>query len=213
MSKTKTPSAKQAILEVLRVEPQASIAQIAVSAGVGRSTAGKLLAQLESDGTARRTAGGRDGKRRLPDRFALASTQRPSASPEPATTGPVAKTSRPQQAEPATTIKPEQSTVPQGKIAAAKTGDDRLKPGELDGLVLAYLKEHADSAPHGPGAVARDLSKSSGAVQNCLVRLTKAKRVRQDNDKPRRYSLAASSRRAPASGVSSPAPAHDAAAA
>jgi len=33
--------------------------------------------------------------------------------------------------------------------------------------------------------------RSSGAVGNCLVRLTDAKQVRQESDKPRRYSLAA----------------------
>ena len=42
--------AKQAILEVLKLQPEATVAQIAVSAGVGRSTASKLLARLESDG-------------------------------------------------------------------------------------------------------------------------------------------------------------------
>jgi len=73
MSKTKTPPAKQAVLEVLTVEPQATVAQIAVSVGVGRSTAGKLLAQLESDGEVQRTEGGRDGKRRLPDIWSLTS--------------------------------------------------------------------------------------------------------------------------------------------
>ncbi|MGA9316255.1 MAG: helix-turn-helix domain-containing protein, partial [Solirubrobacteraceae bacterium] len=71
MSKTKTPPAKQAILEVLKVEPQATVAQIAVSADVGRSTAGKMLSQLENDGEVRRTEGGRDGNRRLPDRWTL----------------------------------------------------------------------------------------------------------------------------------------------
>jgi hypothetical protein len=44
---------------------------------------------------------------------------------------------------------------------------------------------------HGPTTVARALARSSGAVQNCMTRLTKAKQVRQDSDKPRRYSLAA----------------------
>ena len=57
--------------------------------------------------------------------------------------------------------------------------------------MLAYLKENAGSAPHGPTTVAKALDRSSGAVGNCLVRLTKAKQVRQDSDKPRRYSLAA----------------------
>ena len=163
MSKTKTPPAKQAILEVLKVEPEATIAQIAVSAGIGRSTAGKLLAQMESEGEARRTEGGRDGARRLPDRFALASAE------------PAAKTAKPKAAV----------------DAKPKATGEHLKPGQLDGLVLAFLKKNADSGPHGPTAVARALERSSGAVGNCLVRLTKAKQVRQDNEKPRRYSLAA----------------------
>jgi len=163
MSKTKTPPAKQAILEVLKVEPQATVAQIAVSAGIGRSTAGKLLAQLESDGEVRRTEGGRDGARRLPDRFALASDE------------PAAKTAKPNVAA----------------DAKPKAAGEHLKPGQLDGLVLAYLKKNADSGPHGPTTVAKALERSSGAVGNCLVRLTKDKKVRQDSDKPRRYSLAA----------------------
>ncbi|HEX3391582.1 MAG TPA: MarR family transcriptional regulator [Solirubrobacteraceae bacterium] len=165
MSKTKTSPAKQAILEVLRVQPQASVAQIAVSAGVGRSTAGKLLAQLESDGEVRRTEGGRDGKRRLPDLWSLAG-QQPAANEANA--------------------KPTSAT--DGKPSG---DDDRLKPGQLEPLVLAYLKENAASGPHGPTTVARALERSSGAVGNCLVRLTKAKKVRQDSEKPRRYSLAA----------------------
>ena len=58
MSKTKTPNTKQAIVEVLTAASEATAAQIAVSAGVGRSTAGKMgLAQLESDGAVRRTGG------------------------------------------------------------------------------------------------------------------------------------------------------------
>src|ERR1700686_1830330 len=118
MSKTKTPPAKQAILEVLKVEPQASVAQIAVSAGAGRSTAGKLLAQLDSDGKVRRAEGGRDGKRRLPDLWSLAGEQ-------PAANGANAK--------------------PVGATGGKPSGDaDRLKPGQLEPLVLAYLKENAD---------------------------------------------------------------------
>ncbi len=57
MSKTKTPNTKQAIIEVLKAAQEATVAQIAVSANVGRSTAGKMLAQLESNGEVRRTEG------------------------------------------------------------------------------------------------------------------------------------------------------------
>jgi DNA-binding Lrp family transcriptional regulator len=170
MSKAKTAPAKQAILEVLRVEPQASVAQIAVSAGVGRSTASKLLAQLESDRDVRRTAGGRDGNRRLPDLWSL--TDRQVAS-------------RGAKAKPASGRSASKPAV------ANANGDERLKAGGLDPLVLDYLKQNADSGPHGPVAVAKALGRSSGAVANCLARLAAAKKVREVGEKPRRYSLPA----------------------
>lgn len=165
MSKTKAPSAKQAILEILKVEPQASVAQIAVSAGIGRSTAGKLLTQLESEDKVRRTDGGRDGRRRLPDLWSLTEGQ------------PAAKDASGKRAN--STTKP-----------AAASDADRLKPGQLEPLVLDYLKTNADSGPHGPTAIAKALDRSSGAVGNCLVRLAKANKARKVSDKPRRYSIA-----------------------
>jgi DNA-binding Lrp family transcriptional regulator len=172
MSKTKTPNTKQAILEVLKVEPQATVAQIAVSAAVGRSTAGKMLAQLESDGQVRRTEGGRDGNRRLPDLWSLAGEQ-PAAND--------------------TGTKPASSAA-KATDGAAGTGEPdggKLKPGGLEPLVLGYLEKHADSGPHGPTVIAKALQRSSGAVGNCLERLTEAKKVKLVVDKPRRYSLAA----------------------
>jgi DNA-binding transcriptional ArsR family regulator len=160
---TEKPASEQAILKALAANPEATAAEVAVAAGVGRSTASKVLARLASAGVVRRTEGGRDGARRLPDRFALASAE------------PAAETAKPKAAA----------------DVKSKAASEHLKPGQLDGLVLAYLKENADSGPHGPTAVARALDRSSGAVGNCLVRLTKAKEVRKDNEKPRRYSLAA----------------------
>jgi len=160
---TEKPASEQAVLKALAANPEATAAEVATDANVGRSTASKVLARLASSGEARRTEGGRDGVRRLPDRFALASAE------------PAAKTAKPKA----------------GADAKPKAASEHLKPGQLDGLVLAYLKKNADSGPHGPTAVARALDRSSGAVGNCLVRLTKAKQVRQDSDKPRRYSLAA----------------------
>jgi hypothetical protein len=138
VGKTKTSAGKtpaeQAVMKALKAKPQATTAEIASAAGVGRSTASKLLARLESSGEAQRTDGGRDGARRLPDRWALAATK------------PAAK----------------------AKATEPLTNGERLKPGQLDGLVLAYLKDNTDSAPHGPTAVARALQRSSGAVGNCL---------------------------------------------
>ena len=175
MSKTKAPSAKQAIFEVLKVEPQATVAQIAVSAGVGRSTAGKLLAQLESAGEVRRVEGGREANRRLPDQWSLASGQ-PAAANDAS-------------AKPTSATSPNAARRAEPRPAAGKP--DRLKAGGLEPLVLAYLKDNANSGPHAPTTVAKALERSSGAVGNCLARLTAAKKVKQVSDKPRRYRLAA----------------------
>jgi hypothetical protein len=85
-------------------------------------------------------------------------------------------------------------TEPATKASASATnrsGKERLKPGQLDGLVLSFLQKNADSGPDAPTAVVKALDRSSGAVGNCLVRLADAKRVRQVSEKPRRYSLAA----------------------
>ena len=160
---TEKPTSEQAALNALAANPEATAAEVAAAANVGRSTASKVLAWLTSSGEVRRTEGGRDGARRLPDRFALASAV------------PAADDDKPKAAE----------------DAEPKAAGEHLKPGQLDELVLAYLKENADSGPHGPTTVAKALVRSSGAVGSCLVRLTKAEQVRQDSEKPRRYSLAA----------------------
>jgi Sugar-specific transcriptional regulator TrmB len=151
---TKRPASETAVLKALAAQPDATAADVASAAGLGRSTASKVLARLASTGEVRRTEGGRDGARGLPDRFA------------PAPAEPAAQAAKPKTAE-------------------------KLKPGQLDGLVLTFLKENTDSSPHGPSAVAKALGRSGGAIQNCLVRLARAKQVQEVSERPRRYSLAA----------------------
>jgi hypothetical protein len=71
-----------------------------------------------------------------------------------------------------------------------RKGGERLRAGQLDGLVLAYMKKHKAKLPLGPTAVAQGISRSSGAVANCLRRLEQAEKVRLASEKPRRYDLA-----------------------
>jgi len=64
----------------------------------------------------------------------------------------------------------------------------RLRPGELDGLVLSYLCQHKKGGPLTATAVAKGLGgRSAGAVSNCLARLAKAKKVRLAKKAPRAY--------------------------
>jgi hypothetical protein len=81
---------------------------------------------------------------------------------------------------------------PAGKRAKRASGgskNGRLGPGELDKLVLAYMRRHKQDAPHSPSAVAKGIERSSGAVANCLRRLDKGKKVRLVQPKPRKYEL------------------------
>jgi predicted transcriptional regulator len=71
MARTSSASAAEAALGALSRRTGRTAAEIAEAAGIGRSTATKALTALEADDKARRTPGGRDGGRRLPDRWSL----------------------------------------------------------------------------------------------------------------------------------------------
>jgi hypothetical protein len=73
-------------------------------------------------------------------------------------------------------------------MSAAKA-KKRLRPGELDDLVLTYIADHKDDGPLTATAIGKGVGRSSGAVANCLARLAKAKKVRQAKRKPRAYAL------------------------
>lgn len=62
---------------------------------------------------------------------------------------------------------------------SATKAKKRLRPGELDGLVLAYMRKHKDDGPLTASAVGKGLGRSTGAAANCLARLAKAKKLRQ----------------------------------
>lgn len=70
----------------------------------------------------------------------------------------------------------------------------RLRPGQLDGLVLGYMKKHRGELPITATKVAQGIKRSSGAVGNCLGRLEKEKKVRLAGKTPRRYDLAGSTK-------------------
>jgi hypothetical protein len=95
MSKSTTTSAK-AVLAALAAGP-ADAGEIARRTGIGRSTAGKAPAALATSGAVERTAGGRDGARRLADCWSLPAapaveqSAEDAAAPEPGTAGRLAK--------------------------------------------------------------------------------------------------------------------------
>jgi predicted transcriptional regulator len=70
---------------------------------------------------------------------------------------------------------------------ATKRSGRRLRPGELDGLVLGYMRKQAEDRPLTATAIAKGIERSSGAVANCLARLAGKGAVRQAKVRPRAY--------------------------
>ena len=64
-------AAIEALLQALGGRPGASAAELADGAGIGRSTANKLLVKLAAEGRVVREAGGRRDGRRRPDRWTV----------------------------------------------------------------------------------------------------------------------------------------------
>jgi hypothetical protein len=167
---TASNGTREAVLAALASDAAMTSAQVADTAGIGRSTATRSLASLAADGLVTRTAGGREGTRRLPDRWALPVT---SAAP-------TATTRRPRTAKRTT------KSVAAANASSEATGGGRLRSGELAGQVLGYLREHPGQ--HSPTAIAAGLGgRSGGAVSNALARLTDRGEAALTQDRPRRY--------------------------
>jgi predicted transcriptional regulator len=167
MAATPTPAtpAAEALLGALADRPGATTAELAEAAGIGRSTAAKLLATLAAQGHVLRQPGGLKDGRRVADRWSLptrAPTQDPSA-PAPAT--------------------------PTPRAAQPPTGSERLRSGQLRQLVVGCLAERQGQALS-PTAIAKTLGRSAGAVSNALRVLAGQGAVVQTQAKPRRYAIA-----------------------
>jgi predicted transcriptional regulator len=159
-----TPAA-QALLGALADHPGATASELAAAAGIGRSTASKLLATLATHGQVLRQPGGHKDGRRAPDRWTLptpASTKNPAAS--------------------STATSPAAAEQP-------LTESGRLRPGALRDLILACLAERLGQALS-PTAIATILDRSAGAVANALRVLAGQGAVVLTQAKPRRYTIA-----------------------
>ena len=101
----------ETILESLAAHPRLTAAELAEVLGIGQSTAAKHLATLEVAGTARREPGGRDGGRRMADRWSAMAPAADDAAHDGA-----------------------DHAAPDGPVRST----DRLARGELGALVRAY---------------------------------------------------------------------------
>lgn len=159
-----------ALLGALVDRPSATAAELADTAGIGRSTAGKLLAKLTDDGRVERQPGGRQHGRRTADRWTLTAETTQHPSPDPAIAS--APTAEPADAD-----------------GQSHPGSERLRAGELRDLALDCLADRPGQ-PMSPTAIAKVLGRSAGAVSNAVRVLAGQGAVVQTQAKPRRYAIA-----------------------
>ncbi|MBF6341804.1 hypothetical protein IU450_38885 [Nocardia abscessus] len=229
-----------ALWAALRAHPDSTTAALADIAGIGLSTARRLLAQwetagcaqshtnLESPRAAKTWTQGAGAPAAIEPDPAPAAPADPGpaepAVPEPAATAPAepatpesiaVEPTAPEPATPteqATPADPAPVTAPETAVAAP-TGDDpatpapvppaaddgvaaepestveRLPAGALRGQVEDHLRENPgkEFTPH---QIGKALARSSGAVHNALVTLTKHGTARQTSAAPKKFTLA-----------------------
>ncbi|MFE0178043.1 hypothetical protein ACFWZ2_37615 [Streptomyces sp. NPDC059002] len=132
----------------------ATTAELALAAGLGRSTTGKALTTLEQHGLAVRTPGGHDGPRRTPDRWRAAPTAENSGD---STTD----------QEPSLT-ETEPSHPKERDTDAPKTGSTNANPGAAPGGTSASHGNSPDpvTAPVADASQDADHSKAGGNSEN-----------------------------------------------
>ncbi|MER6074766.1 helix-turn-helix domain-containing protein [Streptomyces sp. NPDC001817] len=129
-------------LVTLTDNDEATTAELARAAGLGRSTTGKALATLEEKGLATRTPGGHDGPRRTPDRWRAAPAPWTSNSDDAS-----AQDATPTDSEPSTTHTSEsQASHPDNESTPAAITTDS-EASSIDDEASVTTASVADS-PH-----------------------------------------------------------------
>ncbi len=170
MATTQKVSPEQ-VLDALAARPGVTSAELAEVLGIGQSTAAKHLATLESAGTARREPGGREGGRRLADRWITTTPAPEDAMPDdavPEKTGDV--------------------TADDGTGGEPARSADRLGRGALGALVREYLAARPGE-DLGTTQIGTALGRSQGAVSNALARLEAGGEAQLVSASPRRYRI------------------------
>lgn len=200
-------TAEDKVRQALHATCGATAAEIAIAAGVGGSTARKILARLAEDGGAVRQPG---DSPRVADRWLAADT---TTNQEPDQTAlqdnvvdcqekfatddqPLDPHSPAADAEPLATSKSTvdasaaRTTVAGHGGSASTTTAPRLRPGDLRGKVEDHLTMHA-GMEFTPGEIARALGgRSAGAVANALATLASTGVARLSCKRPKRYTRA-----------------------
>jgi hypothetical protein len=144
--------------------PGSTAVDLAANVGINKSTAGKILARWEADGTAVRTARGVVDGRRAGDLWSAVAAD---------------VVAEPESAEVDVATRKPFDPLPKG----------RLKPGALRALAEDYLRMHPGEA-FGPTHIGKVLGRSQGAVNNALEASTSAGTVVKTQEAPKRFAIA-----------------------
>jgi predicted transcriptional regulator len=164
---------KEKLWQALQDNSGSTAAALSAAAGIGKSTAPKILTRWEKDGLVTRTAGIADGGSRPADRWSITATDDQPTDDQPTDDQPTAIT---------------ESGTDSGQ---QQEKSQRLAPGALRGMVEDYLRDN--SGEFSPNAIGKALNRSSGAVHNALEKLVESGYAVRTSDKPKKYSLAATS--------------------
>lgn len=205
--------AEDKLWATLHAHPSTTTASLAVLAGIGRSTAGKILTAWVAEGCVTRASGSDQGGRRGADTWTICDTiadniteptvnQRPDmvvlGEPLHDTASGTADDAGGEVAGPTDHDGTEQPPGLHTTPGTDATGDEGqqlakaslLSKGALRGMVEDYLTEHTGEQ-FSPSAIGKALNRSSGAVNNALEKLVADGYAVQTQDKPKRFAAKA----------------------
>jgi predicted transcriptional regulator len=192
-------TAEPKVRRALEANPGATTAALASTAGVGRSTASKLLSRWAAEGLVNRTTG---KDQSVPVTWTLRNHDQNDETAEVETTGEAAAETVDQRSEDPTTEadarEGDPSPVPGSDVgaacASAPSGDatadapkkERLPKGALYDMVLGFLQAHPGEE-FGPAKIGAELVRSSGAVNNALEKLVINGLATKTREAPKRF--------------------------
>ncbi|MFD3705799.1 hypothetical protein ACFWUP_21885 [Nocardia sp. NPDC058658] len=176
-------------------------AELASTAGIGASTARKILARWGAEGSVTRHDD--DDNLRAAVRWSITpetTIAQPNSAPEPVESKVATAQQEPtvsdEPAEPDPTPEPEEAPAPDTEPAEEPTpepvaGDKpaHLPSGGLRGMVEDHLRDHPGES-FSPHQIGKALGRSSGAVHNALVKLTDTGVATMTCEAPKKFALA-----------------------
>jgi hypothetical protein len=180
---------EEKLWQALRDNPGSTATALSTTAGIGKSTAPKILTRWEKDGLVTRTAGIADGGSRPADRWSITTDNQPTddqTDNQPTDNQPT--NNQPTNNQP-TNNQPTDNQPTDIDPGKQSEKSQRLAPGALRGMVEDYLRDN--SGEFSPNAIGKALGRSSGAVHNALEKLVESSYAVRTSDKPKKYSLAA----------------------